>query len=62
MQCQICREETSDFNESTYLSRHYLKKATGPIPETGAEPFLRAVHLACVHMPNMLSADNFKNG
>ena len=37
MQCQICREETSDFNESTYVSRHYLKRATGQIPERGVQ-------------------------
>ena len=60
MKCQICREETTDLSESTYVSRHYLKNATGQTTNVDAAPSLRAVHLDCIHLPHMLSEENLK--
>ena len=60
MKCEICREETADMTESTYVSRHYLKNATGQIPEADIGPSLRAVHLDCIEMPHLLRADNLR--
>ena len=60
MKCQICREESTDMTESTYVSRHYLKNATGQIPEAEVGQSLRAVHLDCIEMPHLLRADNLR--